>query len=384
MNPHSSTTGRSRWWGSAQRTSERGAGLPPRFTLALIASALVTLGAVATVPIIARPLWSALAIAAAAIAFYGAFRTLAATLARHQDLERWLAENVSSAQLLVRKDRAVSQANEKLLRVTGELSDVGRILVRRDIELSEANTRLAGLDLVKSEFVSVAAHQLRTPLTGVRWSLQALVDGELGALTDEQHKALEESLEVTITAANLINDLLDTARIEEGRFGYKPEMQDFLPVVEKVVTATRPNAERKKIAFSISMPNVLPAVFIDAEKIGIVIDNLVNNAIKYTPEGGAVALTVRKRARDIEVSIADTGIGIPKEQQRHVFDQFFRARNAKLYVTTGTGLGLYMAKNIVENHGGTMDFTSAENEGTTFRFTIPLRPAKPEILNSKS
>ena len=138
------------------------------------------------------------------------------------------------------------------------------------------------------------------------------------------------------------------------------------------------NAERKNVALAVSVPSVLPLVSVDAEKIAIVLDNLINNAVKYTPAGGAIALTVRKMARDIEVSVSDTGIGIPKDQQREVFDQFFRARNAKLVATSGSGLGLYMAKNIIERHGGRMHFTSAENEGTTVRFTIPLRSAKSE------
>ncbi len=355
-----------------------------RLTLALLLSPLVTAGAVFALPYLHRLLWSILALSAAvgvALCTHYALRSL---LARNRLIERWLRENVESARLLVRKDRELSEASEKYRRVTAELHDVGKILVRRDVELSEANTRLAGLDLVKSEFVSVAAHQLRTPLTGVRWSLQSLVDGEVGELSEDQKNLLRESLDVTITAAELINDLLDTARIEEGRFGYKPELQDFLPIIEKVVATVRTNAERKKIALSVSTPRVLPHIFIDAEKISIVIDNLLNNAIKYTPEGGAVALTVRKHAHDVEIAIADTGIGIPKEQQRQVFDQFFRARNAKLFAPSGTGLGLYMAKNIVENHGGTLTFTSAENEGTTFRFTIPLRRPKREARSTKS
>ncbi len=347
-----------------------------RLILALLLAPLVTAGATLTAGLLDRLLWSALAAIAAAGAAMIAFRAVRALSERNRELTVWLRENTESARLLVRKDRELFRANEEFSRVTGELSDVGKVLVRRDIELSDANKRLEGLDLVKSEFVSVAAHQLRTPLTGVRWSLQSLVDGEAGPLSEEQRKILHDSLEVTITAADLITNLLDTARIEEGRFGFKLEEHDLLPIVQKVVAATRLAAERKRIAFSASLPEVLPSVSIDAEKISIVIDNLINNAIKYTPEGGAVALTVRKRARDIEVSVADTGIGIPKEQQRQVFNQFFRARNAKLYATAGTGLGLYMAKNIVENHGGAMDFTSAENEGTSIRFTIPLRQVK--------
>ena len=355
-----------------------------RLTLSLLTAPFLVVCAVLARDVLGRALWSTIATLAAAGAAVASFFAVGGLVARNRVLELWIRENTAGAQLLVRKDRELSRANEEFSRMTGELSEVGKVLVRRDIELSDANTRLAGLDLVKSEFVSVAAHQLRTPLTGVRWSLQSLVDGEVGPLSAEQRKILNESLEVTITAAELITDLLDTARIEEGRFGFKPEEQDFLPIVEKVITATRLTAERKKISFSVSLPSVLPSASIDAEKISIVIDNLITNAIKYTPEGGAVALTVRKRSHDIEVSVADTGIGIPKEQQRQVFDQFFRARNAKLYATAGTGLGLYMAKNIVENHGGMLDFTSAENEGTTVRFTIPLRQAKSEARISKS
>ncbi|MDZ4284804.1 MAG: histidine kinase dimerization/phospho-acceptor domain-containing protein [Patescibacteria group bacterium] len=231
-----------------------------RLTLALLLSPLVTAAAILTAGLLNRVLWGALTALTAAGAATAAFSAVR-TLSKHnQELEVWLHENTDSARLLVRKDRESSRANDEYSRVAGEFSEVGKVLVRRDIELSSANTRLEGLDLVKSEFVSVAAHQLRTPLTGVRWSLQSLVDGELGPLSEEQLKILNESLGVTVTATELISDLLDTARIEEGRFGFVPVEQDFLPIIEKVVNATRPVAKRKRVAFSISLPSVLPSI----------------------------------------------------------------------------------------------------------------------------
>mgnify|MGYP003394111842 CR=1 FL=1 len=249
-----------------------------------------------------------------------------------------------------------------------------KMLVRRDMELTGANMRLQELDKTKSEFVSVAAHQLRTPLTALRWSYHALLDGDIGPINEDQKKIMRDGLHATLQLIALINDLLNVARIEEGRFGFTFTLQPFEPVLENSLPRFEKIAREKAIILLYEpAPVRLPPLFLDAEKIGIVVDNLLDNALKYTPPGGSVTLRTFFDASHIRVEVADTGIGIPKDQIHRIFTKFFRTTNAMLFQTSGNGLGLYVAKNIVETHGGTMTIESAEGKGTTFTFTLPIK-----------
>lgn len=258
-----------------------------------------------------------------------------------------------------------------------------KMLVRRDMELSDANARLLELDKTKSEFVSVAAHQLRTPLTGLRWSYHALLDGDMGPLTEDQKKNIRDGLHATLQMITLINDLLSVARIEEGRFGFTFTLQSLEPIIAQSLTRFEKIARDKAVTLifqpapptSVGVPAKLPRLLLDAEKIGMVIDNLLDNALKYTSPGGSVILRAANEKTHVSVEVEDTGIGIPKDQMRHLFTKFFRASNAMLFQTSGNGLGLYVAKNIVETHGGDMFVESVEGKGSKFTFTLPVKQA---------
>ncbi len=263
--------------------------------------------------------------------------------------------------------------NRKMAELLKENYEVGKILVRRDMELTDANTRLTALDQSKSEFVSIAAHQLRTPLTGIRWTFNALLDRELGELNPEQYKAVESGLKSSVRMIDLVNDLLNVARIEEGKFGLQMRKLSFVRFVEPIVERFRIMAEEKGIKFVANISPALPVEEMDEEKMGIAIDNILDNAIKYTPPGGTVSINAVPTSEGLKVAVTDSGIGIPREQIDHIFNKFFRADNALRFQTSGNGLGLYVVKNIIEGHGGTIGIDSKEGQGTTVSVSLPAK-----------
>ena len=262
----------------------------------------------------------------------------------------------------------------ELSQLNKESDETAKMLVRRDVELTLSNERLQEIDETKSQFVSVAAHQLRTPLSGIKWTLDTLLEKEIGGLNEEQEKLIGDAYKANDRLIELIRDLLDVARLEEGRFGFEMKKEDFLPVVKDVKKKFEQAAEQKGIAFKLELPQKdLERLLIDKEKIAIALENFVDNAIKYTPPGGEVIIRVIKEKDKIVAEIKDTGIGIPKKEITKLFNKFFRATNAQLFQTNGTGLGMYLARNIIEHHGGTVYVESEEHKGTTLSFSIPIR-----------
>ena len=225
----------------------------------------------------------------------------------------------------------------------------------------------------KSEFLTVAAHQMRTPLSGIRWSLETLLGADSNNLTDAQRDLLKHSLEATDKILRLANDLLDTANIEAGKFGYEFVQTDLIGLIQKSLEGYLPLAEKHGIKIYLQPINggLEPFKF-DPMRIKIVIQNLIENALRYNVENGQIIIKVEKKPPYVEVSVTDTGIGIPKDELPKLFSKFFRASNVLKYETEGTGLGLYITKNIVEAHGGKIWAESIENRGTTFYFTLPM------------
>jgi signal transduction histidine kinase len=246
------------------------------------------------------------------------------------------------------------------------------ILVRGSYQLKSFNQKLVELDQSKSQFVSIAAHQLRTPVTAFRWTFSSLAKGELGPINSEQEKIIRNGLNASIQMSDLIGDLLNVARIEEGRFGYKMEDTDLARLCALAADNHRQGFATKNVTFNFTLPQTPAQVNVDIEKITIVLDNLLDNALKYTPAGGTVNFDCRVDKKNALISVSDTGIGIPQNEREQLFSKFFRATNAKHNQTYGTGLGLYVTRSIIETHGGTINFTSEENKGTTFECTIPL------------
>lgn len=254
-----------------------------------------------------------------------------------------------------------------------EFDKITRQLVKRDLELARANHRLGELDSAKSDFVSVAAHQLRTPLTGIKWSYTALLDPDTGPLNPEQKDIAEKGLASISNTIDLVNDLLNVAHVEEGKMKFDIKKQSLLPIAQKAVDGLKLVAEEKNIALSVTIPKKegFPEANLDAEKIGLAITNLLDNAIKYTMSGGRIDFSISQEQGAIKIVIQDSGIGIPKSQKDRLFTKFFRAENAIGVQVSGTGLGLYMVKKIIDRHGGKIVLDSVESKGTAFIITIP-------------
>jgi len=249
-----------------------------------------------------------------------------------------------------------------------EEEKIGTLVILHDI------TREKIVERMKTEFVSLSAHQLRTPLSAIKWTLRMILDGDLGPINEEQRDFMEKTYSSNERMITLINDLLNVTRIEEGRFLYRPILTDIESVVQFVINSYKEEIEKRKIKFEFKKPEKkLPKVMLDVEKMGLAIQNLLDNAIRYTRPGGKVTVSLKLAKKEIEFSIKDTGIGIPKDQQERVLTKFFRGANAIRMETEGSGLGLFITKNIIEAHGGKIWFESEENVGTTFYFTIPVK-----------
>jgi len=251
--------------------------------------------------------------------------------------------------------------------VMSEKEKLGTLVILHDI------TREKIIEKMKTEFVSIAAHQLRTPLSAIKWTLRMVLDGDFGPITEEQRDFMEKTYSSNERMITLINDLLDVARIEEGRYLYKPILTNLESVVQFVINSYKDEIKRKKLKLEFKKPEKkLPQVTVDVEKIRLAIQNLFDNAIRYTPSGGQVTISLKSGKKEIECSVKDTGVGIPKDQKERVFTKFFRGANVLRMETEGTGLGLFITKNIIEAHGGKIWFESKEGKGSTFYFTLPV------------
>lgn len=256
-------------------------------------------------------------------------------------------------------------------RISKDDEDLGTLVHVHDI------TREKRIERIKSEFVSVAAHQLRTPLSGIKWTLETFkeeVIEEKEKLTEEEQTLLQKAYDANERMVRLVNDLLNVSRIEEGRYVYEPEKIDIYEALEPVIKDYKETIkEKENIDFKVNkIKRSLPSVKIDAEKIHIVLQNFLDNAIKYTDEGEIVLTIDSPNSDTIKISVQDDGIGIPEEQQERLFNKFFRAENVQRKDVEGSGLGLFISKNIVEAHGGEIGFDSTEGEGSIFYFTLPV------------
>jgi signal transduction histidine kinase len=257
---------------------------------------------------------------------------------------------------------------------TREMQELGLALNEMVSRLEAVAEKEKRVDRLRTEFLSLAAHQLRTPLVEVKWALQVLLDGDRGNLSSTQKELLQKTYASNEGMLTLISDLLDITKIEEGKYLSNLSLVYIESIVASVVEMCLKEASRQKIAVEFQAPpEPLPQALVDEEKIRLAIQSLVENAIHYTPSGGRVTVSFFSGTKEIGVAVQDTGIGIPKKEQERIFEQFFRATNAKKLGKMGTGLGLYLAKNIVEAHGGRIWFVSQERKGSDFRIALPLR-----------
>jgi PAS domain S-box-containing protein len=243
---------------------------------------------------------------------------------------------------------------------------IGAIVVFRDI------TKEKEIDKSKTEFVSLASHQLRTPLSAIRWYSEMLDSEKLGTLNANQKDYLSEIYKSNRRMIDLVNALLNVSRIDMGTFAIEPEPTDIKEIAESVLKELFVKIQESELHVTPFYEEALPKVNVDPKLMRIIIQNLLSNAMKYTPKGGSVALSITKDAQNMLIKVADTGVGIPANVQDKIFTKLFRADNARVVESEGTGLGLYIVKSIIERGGGRTWFVSEENKGTTFFVEIPL------------
>lgn len=233
-------------------------------------------------------------------------------------------------------------------------------------------TREVMVDRMKSDFISIVAHQLRTPLSAIKWAIGMVLGGDAGKITSEQANFLNKGYESNERMIILVNDLLNISRIEEGRFGFSFAKHKFQEVLNAVIANLEGLIAKKHLKISVEKQDPLPEVYLDKDKIVLALQNILDNAIKYTPDYGEIKIVLRVSIDDFCVSIKDSGIGIPKRDQSRIFSKFFRSVNVVKMQTEGSGLGLFIVKNIIEKHGGQIKIASEEGQGTEVSFILPL------------
>lgn len=223
----------------------------------------------------------------------------------------------------------------------------------------------------KSEFITVAAHQLRTPLTAINWAFEHLSKSD----TSENLKpVIEEGYNLSQRTLKIVNDLLDASRIEGGKFGFALQSMNVIDVIKEVVEQLQPVAKEYGIQVNITKPEEVHMVKVDPQKLGMALFNIIDNGIRYNTESGSVEIQTEKTTdnKHVIVIIKDTGVGIPAQEVQKLFGKFYRGTNVVQLEPNGSGLGLYITKNIIEGHGGKIEVNSIMNRGTTFRITLPL------------
>jgi PAS domain S-box-containing protein len=282
-----------------------------------------------------------------------------------QNADQQLTEEISvyqpeRAALRVLKTTSVPLRDDK-----GEL--LGKVAVFQDV------TSIKEVDRLKSEFVLQVSHELRTPLTSIKGSIDNLKDCIAGPLSTKQAEYLDRMSKSSDELVQLINDLLEIARMESGSVALIPATLALRELIERIVNKFRPLAARKRVEIHLEEFNGESQVHGDDAKLEQAISHLIDNAIKFTAPDGRVTITLHRNRRFLKTSIRDTGIGIPLDEQWAIFDRFYRVAQASSAIEKGTGLGLYIAKNIIEMHGGRIRVSSEVGKGSEFSFTLPMK-----------
>lgn len=267
--------------------------------------------------------------------------------------------------ILVRSVKKEIEAKAKVAAINDELA-------KNKQDLEKANTRLQKLDKTKSEFLSIASHQLRTPISGIKGYLSMIIEGDFGKIEPKPKEIIQQIYDNTERLNGLVNDFLDVSRIERGKLVMERQMTDIAEMVQSIVYNFQPVVKTKGLTLVYNPPKeTIPKINVDANKLRQVILNLTDNAIKYTPSG-SITVTLEGLSDHLRCSVKDTGVGLDPEQAKNLFKPFSRATDASKTNATGTGLGLYVAKKIIEYHGGKAWAESeGKGKGSTFIIEMP-------------
>lgn len=272
---------------------------------------------------------------------------------------------ISERSLYLLKDGTLMPVQVTVAPIVSRKHPIGAIEVFRDLTNEIENDKL------KSDFISIASHQLRTPLSAINMYTRMLQDGLAGPLTPEQIPYIHTILNSVERMNTLIDTLLNITRIEAGGISVKAKPVRLDDLARDILTEFLPAAQAKNIALTSDIPNTMQPITTDNLLIKEICANLLSNAIKYTPEGGKAHFALIDSADEVRWQVTDTGYGIPAKEQKNIFLKFFRAENITNKDVSGTGLGLYLIKNLAENLGGDIWFESKENVGSTFYFSLP-------------
>jgi len=292
----------------------------------------------------------------------------------HHELSKTIEESLQTKDIgytSVSQEMSVGESGEIFLRahtapVRNDLGEtLGSVTVLQDI------SHLKELDKMKSEFIAMVTHELRAPIASVEQQLTVILNGMAGEVTAKQERLLSRAKERTKGLLTLIKDLLDLSKIEAGKMVQYKEPLSLQEVIQRVVDLMRAEAEAKKIDLQFSGPSEIPFIQADRNSMEGIFTNLISNAIKYTPEGGKVRITLGEEGGFVKAAVSDTGIGIKKEDLPRIFDKFYRVKTTETRQIIGTGLGLSIVKNIVDAHLGSISVESEEGGGTTFTVLLP-------------
>lgn len=237
-------------------------------------------------------------------------------------------------------------------------------------QLKISNEKLKALDETKDDFISMASHQLRTPLTSVKGYISLVLEEDAGKLSPLQKKMLEQAFMSSQRMVYLIADLLNVSRLKTGKFIIETRPVNLATLITEEISQLKETVKSHDLTLTFKPPKNFPELALDETKIRQVVMNFADNAIYYTPPGGTVTLELLDNPKSIEFKVTDNGLGVPKSEQPHLFTKFYRAANARKARPDGTGLGLYMAKKVIAAQGGALIFTSKEGKGSTFGFSF--------------
>jgi sensor protein resE len=258
-----------------------------------------------------------------------------------------------------------------------EINELNKSLQRRideaTKELRFSNRQLQRLDEAKNEFISMASHQLRTPLTSIKGYLDMMLEGDLGKISPTQRAVLREAFSSSERMVRLINDFLNVSRLQTGKFTIDKQSVDIAQILRDEVSLLKVVADQRSVEMVLKVDKKIPSLAVDSEKIRQVMLNMIDNAIYYSNPQKKVVITLKSSGKMIEFSVKDSGIGVPKSEQANLFGKFFRGTNAKKRRPDGTGVGLFLAKKVILSHDGEMIFESEEGKGSTFGFRLPVR-----------
>ncbi|MBI4744735.1 MAG: HAMP domain-containing protein [Actinobacteria bacterium] len=268
---------------------------------------------------------------------------------------------------------------DELGRLAETFNTMSSNLKNRQEELSKAHQQLSSsyqelrrLDEMKSEFMALAAHELRTPLTALRAHTEIFFKGQYGLLSDRQKKALEIIGRSVNRLTRFIDDLVDLTRLERGELELEKKPLDLSNLLVEVIREVQPVIKESNLSFVYDIPNNLPLIIGDSQRLYQVFGNLLNNAIKFTPDKGKISVIAKQEGEFIKVSVSDSGIGISPEDISKLFIPFYQVKKMPLRGVKGVGLGLVVVKRIVENLGGKIEVVSKLNEGSAFTCIFPV------------